>query len=369
MPNLIGFNISDLNGNNGFLVRGNSPKSLTGRSVSGAGDVNGDGISDVIVGEWIMNSFRYDSFVVFGSRDGFPATVNSSSSPLDGSNGFTIRGAGDNVSGVGDINGDGIDDLIVNNYPANNYVVFGSREGFPSTLNPSTLDGSNGFNIDTNTPPSSIGSSKKISGAGDINGDGISDLIIGASDASYVVYGSRAGFSSNFDVSTLDGSNGFTINTGYTVSDAGDINGDGTDDLIVGKNVIFGNSQGFPASVDISTLNGVNGFSINGASNGTNAGDVNGDGINDLILSNGTNQSYVVFGSREGFSATLDVSNLNGVNGYTINGAGYAVSGAGDFNGDGVDDVLIGGASTSPLTNPDIESASYIVYGNRPGKP
>ncbi|MEO8893133.1 MAG: hypothetical protein ABI417_16710, partial [Coleofasciculaceae cyanobacterium] len=79
------------------------------------------------------------------------------------------------------------------------------------------------------------------------------------------------------------------------------------------------------------------------------------------------NQSYVVFGSGESFAPTIDVSTLNGVNGFTINGAGYAVSGAGDFNGDGVDDILIGGASTSPLTNPNIESASYIVYGNRAG--
>lgn len=368
MPNLIGFNIGSLNGNNGFLVRGRSPKSLTGRSVSGAGDVNGDGISDVIVSDFPQYYPVYNSFVVFGSRDGFPSTVNTNSSPLDGTNGFTIRGAGDDVSGIGDINNDGIDDVIVSSYLGNNYVVFGSHEGFPATLDPSTLDGSNGFNI--NTPTSNSDRRNKISRAGDINGDGISDLIIGVSDASYVVYGSREGFSSNFDVSTLNGSNGFTINSGYPVSDAGDINADGIDDLIVGGNkIIFGKPQGFSSNFDISTLNGVNGFSVNGASNATSAGDVNDDGINDLILSNGTNQSYVVFGSSEGFSATLDVSNLNGVNGFTINGAGFAVSGAGDFNGDGVDDVLIGGAYTSPLTNPNIESASYIVYGRRAGFP
>lgn len=361
MVNLIGFNIGSLNGTNGFFIRGNSPKSLTGRSVSGAGDVNGDGISDVIVGAFPQFFPVYNSFVVFGSREGFPKTI----SPLDGSNGFTIWGAGDVVSGIGDINDDGIDDVIVNSYPANNYVVFGSRDGFSATLNPSTLDGSNGFNINTNAPPSNSGIRNKISGAGDVNGDGISDLIVGTSNASYVLYGSREGFSSNFDVSTLNGSNGFTLNSGYPVSDAGDINGDGIDDLIVGGNkVIFGNPQGFPASFDISTLNGINGFNINGTSNATSAGDVNDDGINDLILSNGTNQSYVVFGSREGFSATLDVSNLNGVNGFTINGAGFAVSSAGDFNGDGVDDVLIGGASTSPLTDSRFENASYIVYGH-----
>lgn len=366
MINLIGFNISSLNGTNGFFIRGNSPKSLTGRSVSGAGDVNGDGIADVIVGAFPQFFPVYNSFVVFGSREGFPSTLNTSSSPLNGTNGFTIRGAGDDVSGIGDINDDGFDDVIVSSYLGNNYVVFGRRESFSATLDPLTLNGSNGFNI--NTPSLNFSSNNKVSSAGDVNGDGISDLIIGVSDASYVVYGSRAGFSSNFDVSTLNGSNGFTINSGYQVSSAGDINADGIDDLIVGGNkVIFGNSQGFPASFDISTLNGSNGFTVNGADNATNAGDVNGDGINDLILSNGSDQSYVVFGSREGFLATLDVSTLDGVNGFTINGAGYAVSGAGDFNGDGVDDVLIGGAFTSPLTDPNVSSASYIVYGSRDG--
>jgi len=176
--NLIGFNMGSLNGNNGFFTRGNAPNSLTGGSVSGAGDVNGDGISDVIVGAFPQYYPVYNSFVVFGSREGFPRTVNTSSSPLDGTNGFTIRGVGDNVSGIGDINDDGFDDVIVNSYPGNNYVVFGRREGFSATLDPATLDGSNGFNIKTNTPPSYSSSSNKISGAGDVNGDGISDLII-----------------------------------------------------------------------------------------------------------------------------------------------------------------------------------------------
>ncbi|MGB3517820.1 MAG: integrin alpha, partial [Elainellaceae cyanobacterium] len=126
---------------------------------------------------------------------------------LDGSSGFRIDGvafdySGLSVSGAGDINGDGIDDLILGapyadnngNYSGSSYVVFGGS-GFDATLNLSTLDGSNGFRLD-GAEGDFFG--RSVSGAGDINGDGIDDLIIGASSAdsngsrsgsSYVVFG------------------------------------------------------------------------------------------------------------------------------------------------------------------------------------
>ncbi|WP_036532915.1 integrin alpha, partial [Neosynechococcus sphagnicola] len=106
-------------------------------------------------------------------------------------------------------------------------------------------------------------------------------------------------------------------------------------------------------------------FFINGRTGGdasghsvSSAGDINGDGIDDLIIGavradpNGkTNagQSYVVFGTTSGFSSTLNLSTLNGSNGFVINGinasdfSGQSVSGAGDVNGDGIDDLIIGG--------------------------
>lgn len=114
-----------------------------------------------------------------------------------------------------------------------------------SSFNLSDLNGSNGFVINGLNSGDSFGFS--VSNAGDINGDGIDDLIIGALDAdangnssgsTYIVFGGTTlGLNGSFDLSTLDGSNGFVINgigqyqqLGNSVSDAGDINGDGIDD-------------------------------------------------------------------------------------------------------------------------------------------
>jgi len=118
------------------------------------------------------------------------------------------------------------------------------------TLNLSTLNGINGFRI--NGIAADDGSGYSVSSAGDVNGDGIDDLIIGASGAdpngsssgqSYVVFGNRSGFGTVLNLSTFNGSNGFIINgsaiddySGVSVSSAGDVNGDGIDDLIIGAN-------------------------------------------------------------------------------------------------------------------------------------
>ncbi|MFN6483413.1 MULTISPECIES: hypothetical protein [unclassified Nostoc] len=420
------FNLSDLNGTNGFTINGIDRFDFLGLSVSTAGDINGDGIDDLIIGAPFANNPNFSSlgqsYVVFGSKGGFDAQLNPSN--LNGTNGFAINSiaydySGISVSSAGDINGDGIDDLIIGAYGADpngissgqSYVVFGSKGGFDAQFNLSTLNGTNGFAINGINAGDESGDS--VSSAGDINGDGIADLIIGApfadpngiaSGQSYVVFGSKKGFAASFDLSTLNGINGFAINginsldaSGWSVSSAGDINGDGIDDLIIAARradpngtdsgqsyVVFGSKKGFAAQLNLSTLNGTNGFAINGINaddesgwSVSSAGDINGDGIDDLIIGarsadpNGTDsgQSYVVFGSKKSFAAQLNLSTLNGTNGFAINGInpfdslGWSVSSAGDINGDGIDDLII----AAPNANTIGSGQSYVVYGSKGG--
>ena len=424
--------LNDLDGTNGVAINGVVAHDNSGFSVSGAGDVNGDGFDDVIIGafradrRFEMNRFHIDagaSYVVFGNNTGFGSNLDLSN--LNGENGFAINGylpgelSGYSVSGAGDINGDGVDDLIVgaiwayHNRKSNvgkSYVVFGNRDGFASSLEVTSLNGSNGFVI--NGIHEGDLSGKSVSGAGDLNGDGVDDLIIGAPKAdpggknaageSYVVFGKRDNVDSEFDLANLDGTNGFAIrgirspdNSGNSVSGAGDINGDGIGDIVVGANsarpdinskgsagesyVIFGDDDTFGAVFDLGTLDGSNGFAISGYKNfgfvGNSvsaAGDINGDGIDDLVIGavpGHPSESYVIYGNHRGFSRNIELASLNIREGFTLRNfvrSRGVVSDVGDFNGDGIDDLIIGAEiqPASPGASAQV-GESYVVFGRR----
>lgn len=398
-------NLGALNGTNGFKLTGDGFFDASGRSVSGVGDFNNDGFDDMII------EALGEGYVVFGKAGEMRTTF--ALSTLDGSNGFKLVGeaaldfSSFSVSGAGDVNGDGFDDLIVgagragtndNNIGAS-YVVFGKAGRVAPILNLSTLNGSNGFKLTGEADGDKFGQS--VSGAGDVNGDGFDDLIIGApgtsqngsnSGASYVVFGKAGAFPATLALSTLDGTSGLKLvgaaandDLGSSVDAAGDVNGDGFDDIVIGAPgasgssgatyVVFGKAGVFTAILSLSTLNGANGFKLIGddfdhaGKSVSSAGDMNGDGFDDVIISGGTFDSYVVFGKAGGFGTTLSLSNLNGTSGFKLEPGldryffGEDVRSAGDVNGDGFGDIITWDDRLSGSGS----SACYVVFGKAGG--
>jgi len=426
-------------GSLGFVVNGHADAKRI-QAISDVGDFNGDGISDVIFGSDTsyqgLNFGAGAAYVLFGNNQGFDAAFDFTS--LNGANGFVLRGiekdnyTGHSVSGAGDVNGDGLSDVLIGAYNAapggrvsagETYVVFGSAQGFDASMDLSALDGTNGFVI--NGASAEEDSGRAVSGAGDFNGDGIDDILIGAPAAdpndilnagnAYVVYGSAIGFGASIELDSLDGTNGFVLQgyagiglTGKSLSVAGDVNGDGISDIVISAHhaytngnimagetyVVFGNQEGYGGSLDLSKLDGTNGFVLRGIDaedwsgfSVSDAGDINGDGLADVLIGapnadptgqENAGETYLLFGNAEGFGPIIDLSSLNGENGYILNGnnanaknypgrpmydgAGRSVTGAGDVNGDGIDDLMIG-AFNSELGATSAGNGAYVVFG------
>lgn len=379
--------LASLNGSNGFALVNDLPldkqddaKEIS--SISSAGDINGDGFDDVIVAVNLTVMQPYpdpsksfgSSFVLFGKAGGFAATQ-----PLTGFNGTNgVRlnglrtGVGDSggsvaVSDAGDINGDGIDDVLVTapfisddgvNYSSATRVVFGKQSGWDAVTDLPALNGNNGFSVTSDSMSTSF---RSVSGIGDFNGDKIADILIGAPGAiqadgstfgsSFIVFGKAGGFGKTLDVSALNGSNGFRLDDVETATSfgsqvsAGDINGDGIGDLIIGNElsgadetgsnasgavyVVFGKAGGVGTTMRVDSLDGSNGFRLHGAVNDqvgvrvSNAGDINGDGTDDIVIGGNSqsNTMFVVFGKKGGgFNADLDLNSLNGSNGFKMIG-------------------------------------------------
>ncbi|WP_047551064.1 beta strand repeat-containing protein [Methylotenera sp. G11] len=419
-------------GNGGFVINGAVADDLSGWSVANAGDVNGDGRDDVIVGApGLTGTALGKTYVVYGKGDN-TAAVELSDVAL-GVGGFAITTSqasaknGYSVSAAGDMNGDGLADLLVGaegySGSGESFVVFG-KVGVGDTTDNVNLDalGAKGFRI-YNAATGDL-NGRSVSAAGDVNGDGLADLIVGLPGSNYnavdagvgvVVYGKAN--ANDVDVSAaFSGTGGFGISnlvssdmTGYSVSGAGDVNGDGKADVVISipgsdfnavdagvAYVVLGgsftghlnvseltaNNAGFIIKNSLATVNdgiGIDG-SISYAVSG--AGDVNGDGYADLIVGvqfdddagTNTGRSYVVFG-KSGF-ADVDLANVaNGIGGFAINAetgadanswSGHSVSAAGDINGDGLADLIVGAPVRDTSFGVD-SGRNYVVYGKASG--
>ncbi len=467
------FNLSDLNGANGFVIKVPVKTMSSDNIVSGVGDVNGDGISDIQIYSSfnlylndysaIMASSAQTSstnYILFGQKKNYSATVKLLDLEFGSEYYYLSQLASGLSTGIGDINNDQIDDVILSlsSFTSSSFALFGTKNwlsynvssqdfgvyelfsanglGFSGGIkikdvngdkiddiamgqyviygnnnmprgiifNPNILNGANGFQVVNGDSGSGI-----IGGIGDLNADGINDLITYVNNypdpSNYaIIYGSK-NFGKSFDIKTIDGTNGFYINIDTTPNSniansilLGDVNGDKVDDTLLqiskqipgsyfetDSYVIFGSNSGFSLSFNLSTINGNNGFVVNGTSISSfnslmqgvgAAGDINCDGINEIIIGDfsvnpptpyagvGSGQVYIIYGSKNPFSKYFHLTTLDGRNGFTINGTnqnspiGMFTDGVGDFNGDGVGDLILG-----RNMNAMIDSEAYVVFG------
>lgn len=326
-----------------------------GQSVSDAGDVNGDGYPDVIVGAPLYNGAVGRAYVYFGGPD------------VDEVADWTLTGPspssfGASVAGAGDVNGDGYDDVIVGapNFDGFNdgtffiyrgaaYVFFGGPA--PDAVADVTMEGV--------VAPDAFGSS--VAGAGDVNGDGFDDFIIGATQGYPTGGGGEGEAYIYFGGPVLDNVADVTLSGeidadefGRAVGGGGDVNGDGFNDVIVGAtgydNVgfnsgaayVFFGGPGMDAVADV-TYYGATSGDLVGAAVLCDT-DFNLDGYDDVIVgapNSGTTFTGEVFVLYGGASPDNAVD-LTFVGAASSDLFGGSVSGAGDLNGDFFPDIVVG---------------------------
>ncbi len=295
--------------------------------------------------------------------------------------------AGTSVAGVGDLDGDGLSDLFVG---APQESAAGAAYVFYGPVTSGSLGGAD--DVLTGASGSELGGSG--ASAGDLDGDGLEDLVVGApgegsgTGAAYVFLGpvSASGAGADLALAELTGE-ASSDQLGHSVSQAGDFDGDGVADLVVGANLesSVGNSNGaaylvlgpVTAGGDVGTVaaakwTGQNNGDAIGESLAV-AGDVDGDGLWDLIIggkavreSGGANSgaAYVLLAASGAASGDLDGvadAKLEGANGGDQ--AGHAAAGAGDVDGDGYDDLLVGAWQRDVSGGIADAGAAYLVLG------
>lgn len=330
-----------------------------GESIAQAGDVNGDGYFDVIIGASRFSNGEDNegaAFVYYGSPSGLSSTP---AWTMEGNQANSFFGI--SVSTAGDVNKDGYADVIIGAHYFDNgetnegrvFIYLGSASGLGKTPF---------FTAEGDQVNAFFG--KAVACAGDVNRDGYSDVLIGApgydngqinEGRAYLYLGTYMGMTQS--ASWTGESNQAEANYGNTVAAAGDVNGDGFSDAIIGSNrydegqsnvgkifVYMGSANGFSGFPDWTytgnKIDGNMGISV------ASAGDINGDSYGEVIVGSygfnpevSTGDVFVFYGSRKGTTNEMIMIDKKKYPGGFI---GMSVASAGDTNGDGYADILAG---------------------------
>lgn len=376
--------VNDNGGNNHTVNLGSMPYYLsdtTGLTVAGLGDFNRDGFGDIAIGAYLAD----DSGQLSSGKIIIASGANPSQAVMQVT-GFTAgQFAGFSISGAGDFNGDGINDLIVG-APYNagtgiTYILFGTSSN--STININTLNPTQGIAIAGNAGKQ-FGAD--IAGIGDFNGDGYSDLVSSEplSGTVKLFFGNNAGVQQS--PLTITGIGTDPSDKSIPVVGMGDMNGDGRSDFALADNLtntvhIFYGGSHISGTVNVSASSlkitvGAGSDLIGGGS----AGDFNSDGHDDAVIATrlgDTVDIYVFYGDSnlsgtvnmatltddKVFHMTLDLSSsqFNLANPLTSE-INLSLTSAGDLNNDGFDDLLVGAPELSDNTG-----GVLVIYGRAEG--